>query len=1759
MTNQSFWRKFCLYLLGGLLVVAGVNSRAQAVVVTAGTTNLFTGAIAATNFAWTLDGVTVGGSSNSYAYQPQTYDVGTHYLIANETFPGGSTSNAYWEVRVRIVLPTAATNFYVSTNGADTNPGTLAAPFLTLEKAVSAVRGLTRPLPSGGVTVWLRGGTYYRTNTLMLTNVNDSGSVTAPVVYSSYPGETAVISGGKPISAASFVPLNSSQTNRVAPGVNPASILELDLTNAGIVHAQTFPADFNQWDVYNTYNSSVSSGLCELMYNDQRQFLSRYPHHNLTNDDLLTTNLVMNGVAQGLVKPGTTLIYAGDNTNSLNYPGTYTNSSGVPISVGGAFYVSSNLVSSFQRWSSAITNGGMWLQGYWRVAWQIDGVQVIGFDATNRAVLLSPSSQPGNGIGNKYNRPGGSHAEPFWVMNLLETMDQPGEWCVDFNRRKIYFYAPAPLTNGSVTISDLGSPLIQVAGGSNLVFQALVLEDGLAQGIFITNGMRNLVLGCDLHNMGNFPVDINGGGTNGVVSCNLHDLAAGGVLLRGGTENTNASLRVAAHDYVVNDVITNFARVVRVYAAAVDAGYGGAGGAGGGGGHTTCVGMRVAHNNISYAPHGAVLIGSWDTIHEYNDISHYQQVSDDLGAFYSYDYIYQHGNHTFRYNFLHDTPLGNGIDFDQDHYQMNIYGNVMNLNTIPSESQGVGIRYQNAQQATAGYQQAENCYNNLVANGHLGCSFVAPIPSVIQSNVAVACTTGFTWSQVVVGTSSNTFVGSTAAAMQSGTNVAFATDPGFLGLSSNDLRLTPNSLVYSNVPGFQPIPFELIGLYNDEYRTNVPGYSPYVTTTNASSLTSSNAMCRGWLYFPQFDSNTTVTAYYGTTDGGSNALAWQAATNLGVWGAGPVSASVQGLQGGTNYYFRFFAANAYGSAWSPKSVSLVTPPALPLPYFTNLTASQVILASNTAVLGGQVMASGPLYPALGETVSITINGQTVNTTISDNTGDFTVAFGTTNVPTSPLPYVIAYAYAGNTNLAATNNFNTLLTVVPATYLWTGVAGTNFEAGGTNGTGGNWGGYPAPINDPVACTALFSNPVTGNLPSLTQSRLVRGLAFAAPAGGWKLGSGSTNYFLTVGAGGISTAGQSSGTNVISANLAPAAAQTWLAGTGGNLIISGAITNAQSPQTNYSLTFNASGNLGDIVLSPAAGAGLNLVGSNTSASIWQVKSGGLLELGGDGVNVAATTSTNSIVNSSSNSYAALALNTPGKVKVNSGYWIFSDLGKNGGDRFTGTLEVDGGTLSLGGARYLGEGTIQVNGGVLRCTVDLNTHYINGGRFSPGSVYTSTNGIAVMNVTGGLVDLAPADGSVYGANCIGSGLSTLLNQSGGTLQNSVTANGHSFTTFTIGGVAGASGVGNTNNLTAYTLAGGTFLSSGTVAGAGVPGPGSVNNFNFVGGVLAVAGINVTNLGSSPNATAYANQTNVSVAVGTLANYGGTLAPGGLGIPGKTLVSGNYAVSNNAAVLAIDLGGTNQANTFQNGGTNYDFVSVAGSTVLGGSLAVNLVNGFLPSATQSFVILTNGGTISGSFTNLVGSDVAVTNLAGASMQVVITGSSVVLTNFQMLQASGTPSSTGGAAPLTVTFTDTSTGSITNRFWNFGDGSSTNTLATGVTHTYVGVGTNVVTLAVSGVAGTSSTQMNIVVTGPPSSVPPVLGAIAVAGTNLLLTGSNGVGGNSYLVLATTNLNVPLSNWTVLATNQFGAGGVFAYTNSAGVSGGQMFFRVRLP
>lgn len=96
-------------------------------------------------------------------------------------------------------VPADKADYYVATNGVDSNAGTLEAPFATVTAARDAIRGRISKGIDADVTVYLRGGTYVITGPLEFTGL-DSGSKEFKITYAAYPGERVLISGGRTIS-----------------------------------------------------------------------------------------------------------------------------------------------------------------------------------------------------------------------------------------------------------------------------------------------------------------------------------------------------------------------------------------------------------------------------------------------------------------------------------------------------------------------------------------------------------------------------------------------------------------------------------------------------------------------------------------------------------------------------------------------------------------------------------------------------------------------------------------------------------------------------------------------------------------------------------------------------------------------------------------------------------------------------------------------------------------------------------------------------------------------------------------------------------------------------------------------------------------------------------------------------------------------------------------------------------------------------------------------------------------------------------------------------------------------------------------------------------------------------------------------------------------------------------------------------------------------------------------------------------------------
>ncbi|MFC1675876.1 LamG-like jellyroll fold domain-containing protein [Planctomycetota bacterium] len=88
--------------------------------------------------------------------------------------------------------------FYVATNGSDSNPGTINKPFATIATARDAVEKVRRAGLQKPINVFVRGGTYQLTESLIFWQEN-SGAAEYPITYRTYKDEKPIISGGKVI------------------------------------------------------------------------------------------------------------------------------------------------------------------------------------------------------------------------------------------------------------------------------------------------------------------------------------------------------------------------------------------------------------------------------------------------------------------------------------------------------------------------------------------------------------------------------------------------------------------------------------------------------------------------------------------------------------------------------------------------------------------------------------------------------------------------------------------------------------------------------------------------------------------------------------------------------------------------------------------------------------------------------------------------------------------------------------------------------------------------------------------------------------------------------------------------------------------------------------------------------------------------------------------------------------------------------------------------------------------------------------------------------------------------------------------------------------------------------------------------------------------------------------------------------------------------------------------------------------------------
>lgn len=461
-----------------------------------------------------------------------------------------------------------------------------------------------------------------------------------------------------------------------------------------------------------------------------------------------------------------------------------------------------------RRWAE---EPDVWVYGYWYHDWADTYLPVEAIDVEQR--IITTKSQHNYGL-RKGNR--------WYALNVLAELDSPGEYYVDRERGRLYFWPPGPVEKGRAVVS-VADRLIDMQETSHLTIRGFILEACRGTAVSVSGGSHDQIVGCTIRNIGNRAVTVTGM-DNAVVGCDIYETGDGGISLRGGDRRTLTPARLLAE----NNHIYNYSRWSRTYRPAVAVG--------------GC-GNVVRNNLLHHGPHNAIQLGGNDHRIEFNEIHNVCHDTGDVGAFYMGRDWTARGT-VIRHNYWHDIRgpgrIGAmGVYLDDQAGGITISGNVFLRVTraafigggcdnrvennifidcspaVHIDARGLGWQKKatddrkgtlRSRLRAMPYQNElwRRRYPNLV--NILDDDPGTPKRNRIVRNICV----GGKWDDIDRKTRKYQVI----------EDNLIDEDPHFVDRDDGDFRLQPSSPAFKT--GFKQIPVERIGLYKDERRASWP-------------------------------------------------------------------------------------------------------------------------------------------------------------------------------------------------------------------------------------------------------------------------------------------------------------------------------------------------------------------------------------------------------------------------------------------------------------------------------------------------------------------------------------------------------------------------------------------------------------------------------------------------------------------------------------------------------------------------------------------------------------------------------------------------------------------------------------------------------------------------------------------------------------------------------------------------------------------------
>lgn len=662
----------------------------------------------------------------------------------------------------------APVRLFVSGDGNDAWSGKLAAPkgdrtdgpLASLEGARDVIRRMKQSEPGlpPGGVEVCLRGGIYARTAPLVLNAQDSGTDGSPIVYRAAPGETARLIGGVAIDG--FQEVRDAYGRRQLSAEALPHVRQVDLKAHGV-------DDYGQ----------VKQGGLELFFENRPMTIARGPEGEVIRIAELR------GGDQVQHRDGTMI----DRIGKFTYQGDYP-----------------------KRWAG---EKEIWLHGYWYRDWAEDRHLVKLLDTDQRYIEVEPP----------YHRYGYRKNQWFYGLNMLAELDRPGEWYLDRDTGVLYFWPPAPIDPGDAVVSVIDT-MLTLRDVNHVTVRDWVIEACRGTAITIAGGKAVTLAGCTIRNTGSWAVRIGGGEAHRVQSCDIAETGDGGVAATGGDR---AALKPAGHQ-IVNNHFWHFSRWNRMCRPAVQLGG---------------VGNRIAHNLMHDAPHQAISFSGNEHIIELNEIHHVCYESNDAGAIYA-GYNWTMRGTVIRHNFMHHVRGLHrkgcvGVYLDDMYSGTTISGNVFfdvfrpafigggRDNTITNNLFVECPRAIHVDARAMGWASAavegklkerleampydsppwRERYPRLPST--MDDQPAAPKGNRIACNVLVDCQP---WDDIFADARPFVIL----------ENIVSDFQPDFIDRASLDFGLANPSVLGEKLPCFEPIPFERIGLYRDEYRIELP-------------------------------------------------------------------------------------------------------------------------------------------------------------------------------------------------------------------------------------------------------------------------------------------------------------------------------------------------------------------------------------------------------------------------------------------------------------------------------------------------------------------------------------------------------------------------------------------------------------------------------------------------------------------------------------------------------------------------------------------------------------------------------------------------------------------------------------------------------------------------------------------------------------------------------------------------------------------------